>query len=93
MNTEIVQDALRIKKLLGIVNEQFHPKGVGENDIFIIATACVHKVQLVSNENRQNNLPVKLAKYNIPAVCAMQDVSVPCVNFIEFLKRSGQVFG
>ena len=38
---EIVAEALRINTLLGIQNDQYHPKGVDENDILIIATAKI----------------------------------------------------
>lgn len=37
----IVQEALKIKHLLDISDDYYHPKGVGENDIFIIATASI----------------------------------------------------
>lgn len=88
----ILQDAKRIKDLLGIVDDGYHPKGVGENDILIIATARLHGAELVSDEERQNNLPKVMSKYKIPAVCLTQPVSVPCINFIEYIKDSGAVF-
>jgi hypothetical protein len=91
ISNAILQDALHIKGLLGIVDDQYHPKGVGENDILIIATARVHRAELVSNESRQQ-LPNILAKRKIPAVCAMPQVSVPCINFIEFIKSSDVIF-
>jgi len=89
----IIQDALRIKGLLGIAGGGYHPNGVGENDLFIIATARAHRVELVSNEARQNNPPQKPAKSKIPLVCAMQEVDVSCIDFIDYIKRSGEVFG
>ncbi|WP_198935455.1 hypothetical protein [Chlorobium sp. KB01] len=45
----IVQEALKIKTLLGISSDNYHSKGVGENDIFIIATASFNTVGLVSD--------------------------------------------
>jgi predicted nucleic acid-binding protein len=89
----IVQEALKIKRLLGITADNYHAKGVGENDILIIATAVVNNVGLVSDEKRQQNPPDIPAKRKIPAVCAMDDVGVLCTNFIEFIKRSEAVFG
>jgi hypothetical protein len=93
INNTIVQDAMRIKDLLGIVDDNYHPKGVGENDIFIIATARWHKAGLVSDEQRQPGLPTMLAKRKIPAVCAMREIAVPCINFIEYIRRSDEIFG
>ena len=92
INNAILQDAMSIHDLLGIAGDAYHPKGVGENDILIIATARAHRAELVSNEGRQklDGLP---AKRKIPAVCAMPEVAVPCINFIEFIKRSDVVFG
>jgi predicted nucleic acid-binding protein len=87
----IVQDSMRIKKLLGIEGDNYHSKGVGENDIFIIATAHNHKADLVSNEGRQK-LPDILSKSKIPTVCAMKEVAVHCINFIEFIKNTGEIF-
>jgi hypothetical protein len=89
----IVQEALKIKSLLGIFSDGYHPKGVGENDIFIIATASVNSIGLVSDEGRQQRLPDIPAKRKIPAVCTMDEVGVPCMNFIEFIKRFEVVFG
>lgn len=92
INNAVLQDAKRIKGLLGIVDDNYHPKGVGENDILIIATARQHGAELVSDEERQTNLPQVSSKRKIPAVCAMQTVSVSCINFIEYIKASGAVF-
>jgi len=87
----IMKDAMRIKKLLGIKGDNYHSKGVGENDIFIIATARDHSAELVSNEGMQK-IPDILAKKKIPAVCAMKEVDVLCINFLKFIKRSDEIF-
>ena len=84
--------AMNIKGLLGIVDDNYHPKGVDENDILIIATALVHRVELVTDEERQPTLPKETSKRKIPAVCAMDKVLVPCINFIEYIKRSDAIF-
>lgn len=87
----IMQEAFRIKELLGILGDNYGA-GVGENDLLIIATAKIHNGILVSNESIQTKLPAKLENYKIPAVCNMVSVKVPCVNFITFLKESKSVF-
>lgn len=92
VNNVILQDAMRIKDLLGIVNDNYHANGVGENDLLIIATARAHGAELVSDEKRQTALPQVPAKKKIPAVCGMVGVAVTCLNFIEYLKRSDQIF-
>lgn len=92
MSNAILQEAVRIKGLLGIVADNYHPKGVGENDIFIIATARVHSAELVSDEERQTILPQLLSKRKIPAVCRMNDVAISCITFIEYIKRSDEIF-
>lgn len=91
MSSAILQDALRIKGLLGILGDKYGG-GVGENDLFIIATARAQMSELVSDERRQPNLPKELYNYKIPAVCLLPKVSVTCINFIEFIKRSNEVF-
>ncbi len=88
----IVQDAKRIKGLLGIVDDNYHADGVGENDILIIATARAYKAELVSDEKRQTTLPKNISKRRIPAVCEMTSVSVSCINFLEYFKRSDEIF-
>ena len=77
--------AQQIKMLLGIEEENY-TKGVGENDLFIIAIAKETQTTLISEENRQNKLPLLKSNYKIPAVCNMQEVNVKCVSFIELLK-------
>ena len=66
INNAILQDAKRIKGLLGIVGDSYHAKGVGENDILIIATARLHGAELVSDEERQNYLPKIPSKRKSP---------------------------
>ncbi len=48
--------AKNIKESLGIIEEQY-TKGVGENDLFIIAIAQEIESTLVSEEGRQSVLP------------------------------------
>ena len=91
-SNEIVQYAMHIKKLLGIDGDSYHPKGVGENDLFIIAAAKIHQAELVSDEKRQTALLKEPTKRKIPAVCAMKEVDVHCINFLEFIKRSDEIF-
>jgi predicted nucleic acid-binding protein len=92
INNSILHDAMRIKRLLGIVADKYHAKGVGENDILIIATTRAHNAGLVSDEDRQPTTPREPSKRKIPAVCGMNEVNVPCINFIEFIKGSDEIF-
>lgn len=93
VSNDILQEALRIKTLLGIEGDRYHPKGVNENDILIIATARVEGLELISNESLQNKHPDVPAKARIPTVCKMQSIDVTCMDFLSLLKTSGQVFG
>lgn len=87
----ILQEANRIKGLLGIVDENYHPKGVDENDLIIIATSKVLGHRLISDE-KQPTPPDKESKKKIPKVCIIQTVSVDCICFVDFFKESGTVF-
>ena len=79
----ILQDAMRIKGLLGIVDDNYHPKGVDENDVLIIATARLNGAELVSDEERQTTQPQISSKRKIPSVCAMPTISISCINYVE----------
>ncbi|MCW5782814.1 MAG: DUF4411 family protein [Nitrospirales bacterium] len=92
ISNEIMQDAMRIKGLLRIVNDNYNAKGVGENDLFIISTAKAHNGVLVSDEEKQANPPQNPSKRKIPAVCVMTEVDLSCINFIEYIKRSDVIF-
>ncbi len=77
--------AKNIKESLDIVEEQY-TKGVGENDLFIIAIAQETESTLVSEEGRQSPLPALKSNYKIPAVCSLEEVGVDCCNFLKLLK-------
>lgn len=89
----ILHDANRIKGLIGVVDDKYHTKGVGEIDLFIISVAREHNVELVSNEEKQATTPKILSKSKIPAVCNMNTVNVSCINFLEYIISSREVFG
>lgn len=86
MSNAIRVTASRIKSVLGIQDDNYHPDGVGENDLFIVATAQCHQLHLVSNEAKQPRLPRDMRRYKIPAVCGLAAVRVPCISFIAYLK-------
>jgi hypothetical protein len=72
---------------------------VGKNDFLIISTAKVHRVELVSDEEKQLNLPQILSKRKIPAACIMNGVVFPALTFLDssskaerFLAKLGQIF-
>lgn len=92
IDNDILKEAMRIKGLLGIQDDQYHAKGVGENDIFIIATASVFGVGLISDEGEQPNTLQNLSKSKIPKVCQMEKIGVPCINFIKLIKNSKATF-
>lgn len=53
VDSRILRVALQIKVILGIVGDQYHPKGVDENDLLVISTAKVLGYCVVSNEAKQ----------------------------------------
>ncbi|MEW8683517.1 MAG: DUF4411 family protein [Candidatus Thiodiazotropha endolucinida] len=92
LTNDVLQLAAEIKHLLGIDEDEYHAKGVGENDLFIIATAKLSNATLVSDERRQFRLPDVMSKCKIPAVCDLDEVGVVCIPFIELIKGSGAIF-
>jgi len=88
----LLLDALSFKHLLGIQGE-FYGNGVGENDLLIVATARAVKADLLTDEARQPSVPLDRRKYKIPAVCALPEVLVKTLSFVEYIKRSQIVFG
>ncbi len=92
LTNEILQEAQAIKTLLGIADDNYHPKGVGENDLLIIASAKVSGGMLVSEESSQPILPPTTSRYKIPAVCNLAAVNVDSVQFIDLIRGSGEVF-
>ena len=86
LTPSILSRASQIKALLGIKEEQYG-KGVGENDLFIIATSKEIGAILVSEESRQNILPSVKSSYKIPAVCGLTAVNVDCICFVDLLKE------
>jgi predicted nucleic acid-binding protein len=91
MTEAILMDALRIKGLLGVVGD-LYGSGVGENDLFIIATARAYGSDLVTDEARQPGLPGLRRNYKIPAVCGLPEVQVRPLSFVEYFKGSQQIF-
>lgn len=89
----ILQEAMRIKALIGVADDRYHPKGVDEKDLLIIATAKVNGVVLISDEEKQPTKPVELKKYKIPLVCGLNTVNVTCFSYLDFIKASRAVFG
>lgn len=75
-----------IKSTLKIEGEAYG-KGVGENDLLIIANAKRQGAVLVTNEARQADLSQKQPRnYKIPAVCKLDGVNVEAINLTELLK-------
>ena len=92
MSNDVIQAAMDIKQHVGIQNDQYHPKGVDENDILIIAAAQYHGATLVTNEARQSSSLKEPTRRKIPAVCDVPGVAVAHKNFLDYLRASEQVF-
>lgn len=91
VTSAIAHSANKFKNLIGVQGDHFHPKGVDENDLIIIATARSVGCGLVSNE-LQPSVPNDMKKAKIPTVCKLPQVSVQCRSFVEYLKLSNVVF-
>jgi Domain of unknown function (DUF4411) len=83
--------AAQIQAALG-VKDGIYGNGVKSNDVRIIAIAKVANAELLTDERTQPGLPKKLLNYKIPAVCDLKSVGVVHLNFLEYIKRSKQVF-
>lgn len=92
LEDDILLQASQFKHELGIADDNYHSRGVGENDLLIVATAKFNQAILISNEGRQARPPKTKSQYKIPSVCDLPDVGVKCVNFLEFIKASDAVF-
>lgn len=87
----MLSSALRAKAALGVLDDNYHPNGVDENDLFIIANAETLGATLISNEAIQNALPAVKSRYKIPAVC-QQVVRIPCTSFLDYINSSEATF-
>lgn len=92
LTNEVLQLAVEMKHAIGVVEDNYHVDGVGENDLLIIATAKTSGTTLVSDEKVQFDLPKNMARYKIPAVCDLPTVQVQCVSFIGLIRNSGAIF-
>ena len=96
LNGQVVQSLLMDLQVLDsskLVGMQVSGQVLDENGGVQTRSGTVTGVELISDENRQNTLPANAKKYKIPAVCAMRTVSVNCINFVDYIKQSNQVFG
>ena len=82
IDNAVLNKSVEWEKKFG-VKEKF--KGVSVNDLILIAYAKTHGKTVVTLETRQKQLPEKKFNYKIPAVCKQEQV--PCINFIEMLRR------
>jgi len=83
----ILQEAMRIQGLLGIVGDKYSKKGVDENDLICIATAKIHQVELISDEGVQFSPPFKPENSKIPRVCSLPEVQVHCMPLLKDVLR------
>ncbi len=82
-----VRSVQKFKTFLGITEDNYHAKGVGENDFFIVASAKNNDMILVTNEavQKDTNEINNKAKFKIPAVCNLSGVKVQSINLIKLL--------
>ncbi|WP_256843608.1 DUF4411 family protein [Pseudomonas aeruginosa] len=58
-----------------------------------MATAKLHGCELVTDEAFQPSLSKLKRNWKIPAVCNMEGVQTPWIDFLDYIKRSQAVFG
>lgn len=92
VSSGVLQEAMRIKTLIGVVDDGYHAKGVDEKDLLIIATAKVNGLVLISDEEKQPTRPSDSRRYKIPLVCGLNTVNVTCLSYLDFIKASREVF-
>ncbi len=92
VSNSILQEAMRIKGLIGVVDDGYHVDGVDEKDLLIIATSKHHGYGLISDEKKQPKPPDNMRRSKIPLVCGLNTVNVNCLNYLEFIKASKAVF-
>lgn len=92
VSSNILREAVRISHLHGVKDGKYHVKGFDENDAIIMATAKVLNVSLLSNEEKQPNIPPNLARYKIPLVCSHPSISIQCLSFLDYIRSSGATF-
>jgi chemotaxis signal transduction protein len=92
VSNSLLAEAAKIKNVLEIANDNFHPKGVDQNDLFAIAAARISGSTLISNEAIQATPPTERRKRKIPAVCKLDDVRVICIDFLTYIKVNAKSF-
>lgn len=92
VSNDILREAVKISHLHGVKDGKYHVKGFDENDAIIMATAKVLNATLLSNEEKQPNIPPNLARYKIPLVCSHSSISIHCLNFLDYIRSSGATF-
>ena len=78
------QLSLELEKKYQIKNSS---RGVGKNDILLIAYAKIMDKTVVTYEAIQTQKPGKKYNYKIPLVC--KDEGVNCINFIDMIDALG----
>lgn len=91
MSGGILAKAAELKKLIGVVGDNYNTKGVDENDLLVIATAITRGDHLVSDEAVQLALPSNPAKFKIPAVCQSYENGHPCTNIKGMIIQYGHM--
>jgi len=86
-----LQLATQIQSSLGVKDGKYG-NGVKSNDVRIIAIAKIANAELLTDERTQPGLPKSLLNYKIPAVCDLKSVGVAHLSFLEYIKRSKQIF-